>query len=313
MNLLPWEFSRLRDYVYNLCGIVISEEKSYLIRQRLGPLAVSLGCPSFGEFYKKASQNRLPKIEEQIINAITTNETSFFRDGHPFDTFRDYGLPRLARLVCQRKARARLRKGPKVSLWSAGSSSGQEPYSVAMLIHEYAMANRHLGISKEDFGLLATDISSQALSRAMAGEYSQMEMKRGLSADRMARYFVQEDARWVLDGSIRSMVEFRQMNLVKPFDTLGQFDVILCRNVLIYFDDIVRERMVNQFYDMLSEGGLLILGATENLYGITDKFESFHYGQTRIYKKASRDSTLCSMSPSPQSTCVASLGGYRLG
>ncbi len=288
MELSPQEFDLFRRYIYQLCGIVVPEDKSYLIRHRLEPVVVTAGYKSFRGFYEMLTQNPLPKIEEHVINAITTNETSFFRDGHPFVAFQEYILPKLGRIIRERKARVRPRSGPKVSVWSAGSSKGQEPYSLAMLIHEYALANRHLDILKDDFGLLATDVSSDALSMAMAGEYTQIEVKRGLSADRTEKYFVQEGSRWVLDSAIRIMVDFRQVNLIKPFAMLGGFDIILCRNVLIYFDNVIKERIVHQFYDMLSEEGFLMLGATESLYAITDRFESVHYGQTVLYKKPSR-------------------------
>jgi len=289
MELSPQEFDLLSHYIHSLCGIVISESKSYLIRQRLEPVVQAAGCKSFGEFYDMVRQSRLPEIEQQIIDAITTNETFFFRDGHPFITFKEHILPELGTLVRRRKARHVSRKGPTVSLWSAGSSTGQEPYSLGMLIHEYALANRHLNIYKEDFGILATDVSSACLSRAMAGEYTEMEIKRGLSADRMAGYFRKNEKRWVIDSHIREMIEFRQINLIKPFSGLGGFDVILCRNVLIYFDNTTRKRMVNQLYDMLSDGGFLLLGATENLYAITDTFESIHYGKTLLYRKPAKD------------------------
>jgi chemotaxis protein methyltransferase CheR len=290
MELSRQEFDFLSGYIQGLCGIVVSEDKSYLIRQRLEPVVLSAGCKSFGEFHDMVSQSRLPEIDQQIIDAITTNETFFFRDGHPFVAFAEHILPELGKRVRERKARNLSRKGPKVSLWSAGSSTGQEPYSLAMLIHEYALGNRHLNISKEDFGLLATDISSAALSKAIAGEYSEMEIKRGLAANRVETYFRKDERRWLVDTSIKIMVEFRQINLVKPLSSLGGFDAILCRNVLIYFDLVTRTRMVHQLYDMLSHGGFLILGATENLYGITDQFESLRYGNTLMYRKPAKSS-----------------------
>ncbi|MDY6950450.1 MAG: protein-glutamate O-methyltransferase CheR [Thermodesulfobacteriota bacterium] len=294
MELTQEAFRLLSDYIYGISGILLRESKSYLIKQRLQPVALQVDCPSFEEFYDRIRANALPKIEEQIINAITTNETSFFRDGHPFTTFKDQVLPWLGEKIRQRKTRNGPRRGPKVSLWSAGSSTGQEPYSLAMLIGEYALDHRHLGIRTEDFGLLATDISSEALSKAMGGEYTDMEMKRGLSPDRVERYFSKEGDRWVIKSAIRVMVDFRQVNLVKPFSTLGGFDVILCRNVLIYFDSVVKARMIQQFYRMLSEGGFLILGVTENLRAVPereDAFEPVRYGKTLVYRKPSESLT----------------------
>lgn len=286
MELSSQEFELLRKYIHDICGLAISDNKAYLIRQRLEPLAMAHGCKTFGEFYQMISRSSLPMLQEKIINAITTNETSFFRDEHPFTAFEEQILPKLGDMIQKRKARPNPRKGPKVRLWSAGSSSGQEAYSLAMLIQEYATANRHLPISVEDFGVLATDISSRMLSRAMTGEYSEPEIRRGLSPDRMEKYFKKVGPRWVISSDIRSMVEFRQVNLVRAFGMLGGFDVIFCRNVLIYFDNSTKTRVIEQFFNMLSDEGLLILGATENVYGITDKFDSVHHGPTLFYIKS---------------------------
>lgn len=285
MRLTGQEFDLLRRYIHSLCGIAIPHDKSYLIEQRLEPVVVATGCKSFGEFYLKLTKNMLPKMEERIINAMTTNETSFFRDGHPFVAFKEYVLPKLGEMILERKARDKSRRGPKVSIWSAGASTGQEPYSLAMLIRDYLWGNDGLDISTEDFGLHASDISSEALSRAMAGEYSEMEMKRGLSAELIEKYFIKDGGRWVIDSEIRNMVQFRQINLIRPFAMVGGFDVILCRNVLIYFDNGTKARMIDQFYDVISEGGFLVLGATESLYGITDRFETVRYGEAILYRK----------------------------
>ncbi|QTA90482.1 CheR family methyltransferase [Desulfonema magnum] len=293
MKLSENEFELLRNYIYNICGLFIPDNKAYLIRQRLEPIAEAAKCRSFGEFYRKIKYSPLPIYQEQIINAITTNETSFFRDTHPFLTFREYILPRLSEMIRERKLRGNSRKGSKVGLWSAGSSTGQEPYSLAMVIHEYVEENRSfqkekafpVSVSEEDFGILATDISSEVLSRAIVGEYGEMELRRGLSSERVEKYFGKVGGRWLINSSIRSMVEFRQMNLMNTFTVLGGFDVIFCRNVLIYFDIDTKSRIIDQFHTMLSENGLLILGTTENVYALTDKFDSLHYGETLLYKK----------------------------
>jgi chemotaxis protein methyltransferase CheR len=157
-----------------------------------------------------------------------------------------------------------------------------------MLIHESITENQPQSLTpvvKEDFGILATDISSEILSKAMAGEYSDMEIRRGLSPDRLKTYFGKVGPRWVINSFIRSMVEFRQINLIRPFTMLGGFDVIFCRNVLIYFDNETKSRIIDQFHRMLASDGFFILGATENLYALTDKFSSLHYGETIIYQK----------------------------
>jgi chemotaxis protein methyltransferase CheR len=296
MELSRHEFELLRDYIYKICGLVIADNKQYLIRQRLEPLALTIGCLNFTEFYRKITESSLPpqtknRFQEQVINAITTNETSFFRDGHPFAAFREYILPRLNERICERKQRLQSRKGPKVRLWSAGSSTGQEPYSLVMLIKEYSQAanQKHqfsmIPVSMEDFVILATDISTEMLARAMAGEYNDAEMKRGLDPERVKAYFKKNGRRWIISSSVRSMVEFRQINLIRPFTMLGGFDVIFCRNVLIYFDIETKTRIIAQFSEMLSDKGFLVLGATENVYGITDRFDSVHHGETLFYQK----------------------------
>jgi chemotaxis protein methyltransferase CheR len=285
MELSKQEFNQLSNHIHAICGIAIAENKAYLIKQRLESLIRSVGCSSFGAFYYKLKQNAFPQIDEKIINAITTNETSFFRDGHPFVTFKEFILPQLAELICRRKSHQTIRKGAKVRLWSAGSSTGQEPYSLAMLIHEFTGENQRLFISDEDFGILATDISTEMLARAMTGQFSELEIKRGLSPRQTDQYFIRKDKVRVIKSDVRLLVEFRQVNLVKPFSMLGGFDVILCRNVLIYFNTETKIRIIDQFHNMLSEGGFLILGATENIFTISDRFESIHYGDTLLYRK----------------------------
>ncbi len=292
MELSQREFELLRNYIHNICGLVVSDSKSYLIRQRLEPLVLKSGCTSFSEFYyelKKGDTGRsklLPQIEEKIITAVTTHETFFFRDGHPFEAFKKYLLPQLATTIVQRKSGLKHRKGAKVRLWSAGAATGQEPYSLAMLIHEFTSgAIFPSGVVKEDFGLLATDISSTMLAQAMAAEYSQFEIKRGLDSERIRKYFFKQKTRWTIKSLIRIMVEFRQINLIKPFQMLGGFDVILCRNVLIYFDNITKACILNWFHEIISQNGWLILGATENIFGLSDKFKAVHFDETIFYQK----------------------------
>jgi chemotaxis protein methyltransferase CheR len=292
MEISQQEFELLRQYIYNLCGLAISDNKSYLIRQRLEPLVLKSGCSGFGEFYNQLKKGNtggnkiLPQIEEKIINAITTHETSFFRDGHPFETLKKYLLPRLTRTVIQRKSRSKYRKGSKVRLWSAGAATGQEPYSLAMLIHEFTNGAVFLSdVVKDDFGLLATDISSTMIAKAMTAEYSQFEIKRGLDSRRLRKFFLKEKEHWIIKSEIRTMVEFRQINLIEPFRMLGGFDVILCRNVLIYFDNITKTRILDQFNNMLCKNGWLILGATENIFNLSYKFKPVHFGETILYQK----------------------------
>ncbi len=285
MELSQEEFNLLRNYIHEICGISIQDNKQYLVQQRLEPLVRASNCKSFAEYYHKITKSFSPNTKELVIDAITTNETSFFRDIHPFEAFRDHILPVLGKMIRERKQRNTARRGAKVNVWSAASSTGQEPYTLAMLIYEYARANAYLDIAQDDFRILATDISTEALAKALAGKYNEMEIKRGLPPGYLDKYFEKKGNEWVIQDALRSMVEFRQINLINPFNTLGSFDVIFCRNVLIYFDDNAKTRIFDQFYQMLANDGFFLLGSSENIYGMTDKFSSLRYGATIVYKK----------------------------
>lgn len=287
MELSTQEFQLIREYIRGICGLAIPDEKMYLVRQRLQPIAEALHCKTFLEFHAclmHAGRERRQLVDD-VIGAITTNETSFFRDGHPFEAFERKILPGLAELVRQRKARVPPRRGAKARIWCAAASTGQEPYSLAMLISEHVAAWRHTGLDETDFEILASDVSSHMLARSMAGAYNQVEVSRGLSRERVEKYFTRHDQLWIIDDAVRQMVEFRQVNLIEPFTRLGGLDVIFCRNVLIYFDDATRKRILEQFHEMLTREGCLFLGATENVYSVTDRFESLREGKTVLYRK----------------------------
>ncbi len=283
MNLSVEEFNLMRSYIYDICGLAIRDEKEYLIRQRLEPLVRAAGCASFREYYHRLRKDPAAFEKEMIISAITTNETAFFRDSHPFEVFSRYILPDLAKTARTRKSRPEIRKGPKIRIWSAGASTGQEPYSIAILIDEYISANRSSGISREDVDIMASDISTVVLARAIAGKYTEAEVLRGLSEERLKKYFHSDGRYRIIDETIRNMVVFRQVNLAKPFTMVGGFDVIFCRNVLIYFNDETKTRIFDQFHQILPEDGCLILGSTENIYAVTDKFRSVRRGETLVY------------------------------
>ncbi len=289
MQITQQDFKNLKDLIYETCGIVVAEEKMYLIRQRLEPLATSLKCNSFEELYDKLVHTNDQSITELLIDCITTNETSFFRDKHPFESFQNYILPKLADTIQMRKSSSTDIKARKIRIWSSASSTGQEPYSIAINIHEYIKKHGSVSMSPSDFSILATDISDEVLMKAKTGEYTANEINRGFPADKISEYFQKNDSHYKINDSIRNMVEYRKMNLVKPFSSsyflIGGFDVIFCRNVLIYFDDDARRNIVDQFYTLLSDGGFLILGASESLYGISNKFKSESYGNSIVYIK----------------------------
>ena len=219
------------------------------------------------------------------VNAITTNETSFFRDEHPFSAFKEKLLPELMAKVAERKARPWQRRGPKAMLWSAACSTGQEAYSLAMAIHDGVAYGGRGDIGADDFGILASDISSRVLAKAMLGRYNALEVARGLSPELRQRYMAAEQGEYVVQEKIRQMVEFRTVNLQEPFTHVGAFDIIFCRNILIYFSESAKQQILRQMLQMLSPGGVLMLGSAENMYGLDLGYVSETYGSTVYYRK----------------------------
>lgn len=286
MELSPSDFESISSYIYKISGISIKQDKAYLIKQRLGPLAHSLGCKNFSEFSRKLMQEDSTQLRNKVIQAITTNETSFFRDGHPFDTFKQIILPELASIIKERKKLSQNRSGAYIHILCIGASSGQEPYTISMLIHEFVKANRHLDIQPQDFNILATDISVNVLSKAIAGEYTDADIQRGLSQERLAMFFTKTGNQWRIIDSVREIVRFFPLNIIEPYILAGmKFDIIFCRNVLIYFDDKTKTSVFNTLYNLLTDLGYLFLGVMENIYMLTDKFESQQVGNTVLYRK----------------------------
>jgi chemotaxis protein methyltransferase CheR len=285
MELKDRDYVNLRDFIQKVVGVALGENKKYLVSQRLEPVVKAEGFGSFSEFFLKLKTEKDQRLIDRVIAAITTNETSFFRDGHPFETFKNIIMPELRRIVKERKQRLYVRRGPKVTIWCAASSTGQEPYSLAMAIREVLGNSREPDAVSEDFAIIASDVSSGVLARAIAGRYDSMEIARGLPDYLKNRFFRQEDGGWQVIEEVQRLVEFRRINLVENFSFLGGCDVIFCRNVLIYFDLQMRTDIIEQFHRILTPDGYLFLGASENIIGISEKFESKHIGRTIVYKK----------------------------
>jgi chemotaxis protein methyltransferase CheR len=284
MQLTPAAFDEIRKAVHDLCGIVIADDKQYLVKARLEPILLTNGLASYESLVQQLRQPDGLLLRDQMIEAITTNETSFNRDGHPFDALRRYILPELASRLIERRATTRLPHS-KARIWSAAVSTGQEAYSLAMAVADCLIARSAPGLTLDDFPILASDISSNALATARLGRYSSAELERGLTAAERARFLCQENEPWIIDPALRRMVEFRQLNLVQPLPDLGTFDLILCRNLLIYFDDAARRRLCHGLYSALNPRGILMIGAAESLYGVTDAFATEHFGSTVVYRK----------------------------
>ncbi len=280
------EFNELRRYIRDVCGLHIQDSKRYLVQQRLEPLLQESGCQDFSQFYALLENAPDRELREQIIAAITTNETSFFRDAHPFETFRNHILPSLCNRLGQDHAAGR---PERIRIWSAACSTGQEPYSLAMDIlqslHPVNGRAPH-GLQPHNFHILGTDICETVLVRAREGCYREAELARGLDGAMMERFFIREDDCRRAAPELRDMVEFQRLNLLEPYGLPESFDVIFCRNVLIYFDDPTKRSITALLARKLRSHGFLILGAAENLYGVGLGFRSEKIGRTLVYRKA---------------------------
>jgi chemotaxis protein methyltransferase CheR len=284
MQLSHTAFNDIRKAVHDLCGIVISDDKEYLIRSRLEPILQRNGLASYELLVQRLKQPNSLLLRDQTIEAITTNETSFNRDGHPFEELRRSILPEIASHLIDRRITTGL-SFPKARIWCAAVATGQEAYSVAMGVVDFLTARSTCGLTIEDFPILASDISSHALATAREGQYTSAEIKRGLTAVQRDRFFRQTNGAWFVDSSLRRMVEFRRLNLVVPLPDLGTFDLILCRNLLIYLDDATRRRLCLGLHSALNPQGILMVGAAESLYGVTDALSRECFGNTVVYRK----------------------------
>jgi chemotaxis protein methyltransferase CheR len=263
LKITPEEIKLVTKYIYEISGIYLDESKKYLLETRLNGVAEEQGCSNFQDFLKKAKTDVSKSIERKIIDAISTNETLFFRDTGPFQLLQHKIFPELID--------ARTPKSPQLKtnlkVWSAASSTGQELYSVAIVLQEL------LGdMSKYSIKLLGTDISDAAVAQASSGKFNKFEIERGLARDKLTKYFAMAGQTWKINDHIRAMVNFRKFNLMTPFTGLGKFDIVLCRNVAIYFTLEDRKKLFNKIADVLEPDGYLIIGSTESLTGICPRF-----------------------------------------
>nr|WP_249788478.1 protein-glutamate O-methyltransferase CheR [Bradyrhizobium sp. G127] len=238
-------------------GLLLSSDKQYLIESRLLPLARKAGLSGIGELVQKLKSGS-EALTVDVVEAMTTNETFFFRDKLPFENVRDVVLPQLL------KARANRRS---IRIWCAASSTGQEPYSLAMILKEALPAGWRAEI-------VATDLSLEVLEKAKSGMYSQFEVQRGLPIQMLVKYFKQIGDVWQLNPEIRAMVRFQQTNLLQDFSHFGVFDIIFCRNVLIYFDQATKVDVFNRMQRVTEPDGYLFLGAAETVIGLTDAYRA---------------------------------------
>ena len=266
----PATFDYVRELVLARSAIVLEPGKEYLVESRLAPVARRHGFATLDELAAAMARVPFGAMHRQTVEAMTTNETSFFRDIHPFDALRKAVLPE----IIARKAATR-----ELNIWCGAASTGQEPYSVAMLLREGFPALRSWKVT-----FLATDIASGVLARARAGRYTQLEVNRGLPAPLLVKHFTKDGTEWQISDDIRGMVEFRELNLIEPWPSMPTIDVVFLRNVLIYFDESTKRRILERVRRVMSPQGYLLFGSAETTMGLDQQFDRFQYERGIAYR-----------------------------
>ncbi|MCK5384766.1 MAG: protein-glutamate O-methyltransferase CheR [Alphaproteobacteria bacterium] len=254
------DFDIYGDLLKKESGLVLSQDKSYLIESRLNPVAKKWGYENIGNMTNALRAVPPKELIADIVEAMTTNETSFFRDARPFDIFKDTILPYYMKKPSANK---------HLRIWCAAAASGQEPYSLAMLLKEEAAK-----MPGWRFTITATDISNEILEQAKGGVYSQFEVQRGLPIMFLMKYFTQNGDKWTINDEIKKMVNYKYFNLLKDMSVLGKFDVVFCRNVLIYFDQPMKKDIMERISKQMADDGFFFLGGAETILGITEDFKS---------------------------------------
>jgi chemotaxis protein methyltransferase CheR len=269
------EFQLMRDYIEKICGIHLTKEKMYLVETRLTTLMVESGCDSFADLYHSAASDSTHKLRDRIIEAMTTNETSWFRDEGPFTILDEVVFPELA-------AEIRAGKRKKIKIWSAACSTGQEAYSIAMTLLEYAQNNYSL--TPEHVEILASDISSTVLYLAMAGRYDSLAISRGLPDDMRDRYFDLVDNVWAIKDNVKRLISYKKINLQDNFSLLGAQDIVFCRNVLIYFSEQFKSDILLRIAGILNPKGSLFVGASESVLNYSPEYQMIGHARGIYYK-----------------------------
>ncbi len=252
------DFDLYRDLLKEKSGLTLTQDKCYLLDSRLTPIARKWNFANLDSMTVSLRGVPKPELIKDIVEAMTTNETSFFRDTKPFDQFRDIIIPHLMKT----------RSTKKVRIWCAAASTGQEPYSLAMVIKE--MGTKLAGWT---FEIVGTDISTEVLDLAKKGEYSQFEVQRGLPIQLLVKYFEQKGDKWAVKPELKSMIQYKYFNLLDSMAPLGKFDIIFCRNVLIYFDRDMKAKVLENMSGLIPDDGFVILGGAETVLGITESLK----------------------------------------
>ncbi len=272
------EFNLFKRYIEQHCSIALTDEKKYLLESRLTKLVVESGCDSFTDFYRKIASAPGSELRDKIIDAMTTNETLWFRDGSPWVTFRDRVMPDLI---------SRVQSGQsKIRIWSAACSTGQEPYTIGMLVDD-AVKKSNGRAANANFEIMATDISTSALFIAMAGRYDRISMNRGFTDEWNSfkdRYFDRSGPIRIVKQKIKDMVTFKKFNLQDSFALLGLYDVVFIRNVAIYFSEAFKIDLYRRLQKVMTSGAYLFLGSSESLLGYSSAFRAEQLGRATYYR-----------------------------
>ncbi|EDM49303.1 CheR family methyltransferase [Marinobacter algicola] len=271
-EITPQEYEAFKSFLQDACGILLGDNKQYLVKSRLRRIMEENKLSTLGDLLDRVKRTGRSSLKEVVIDAMTTNETLWFRDNHPFRILQEKLLPEFG----DRKSTQSLR------IWSAACSTGQEPYSVAMILEEF---RRQRPGRLRDVKITATDISKSVLEVARRGEYEMIAIGRGLSPERQKQFFTPAmNGSWQIRPQIKSMVEFRELNLLERY-MLGKFDIVMCRNVLIYFSAELKKDILTRIHATLNPGGYLILGASESLNGLPHLYEMVQCHPGIIYRK----------------------------
>lgn len=258
------EFDQFRQFLEDACGISLGDNKQYLVTNRIRRILEENNIASFGELVRVLKLGINRKLKDQVVDSMTTNETFWFRDNYPYEHLKNTLFPQLM-------AGNNRMFGP-VRIWSAACSSGQEPYSISMMAEEYK--RQAMGNLARQVQIVATDLSSTVLDQAKRGEYDKLSVLRGLSAERLERYFDNPNpATWRVKSFVKERIDFRSLNLMDSYAALGKFDIVFCRNVLIYFNADLKRQILQKIHASLKPQGILFLGSSEGLAGAADLFE----------------------------------------
>ncbi len=272
LKLSDSDYNAFRKILEDACGIVLGENKHYLVTSRLNRLSEELSYSSLSEMLEKLGKGGDVKLKQRIVDAMTTNETSWFRDRYPFEMLKKSLLPELAK-----------QKPNPLRIWSAASSTGQEIYTLSMTMHEFKQANP--GLLSGRVEIVGTDISPTVIKTAREAKYDELSMGRGLSEERKKQFFIDnKDGGWTVKPEVRMGTRFTELNLLNSYAALGKVDIIFCRNVLIYFSSELKTDILDRMTQILKPGGLLFLGGSESPTGYTRAYEMVRYPEGVVYR-----------------------------